>query len=77
MLDWKLITRLLFPEYPKLPNSRAARFDELLADGLTMGTLYIGRQRTGKTSSLARHIVDCFKSYPNRAIFVIDSIVVF
>jgi hypothetical protein len=37
-----------------------------------MGTLYIGRQGTGKTSSLARHLVDYFKKYPDRAIFVLD-----
>lgn len=72
MLDWKLITKILWPSYPKLPNTREASFDELLPDGLTMGTLYIGRQGTGKTSSLARHIVDCFKAFPDRAIFVLD-----
>lgn len=72
MLDLKLITKILWPEYPKLPNSRIASYDELLPDGLTMGTLYIGRQGTGKTSSLARHIVEYFKSYPDRAIFVLD-----
>lgn len=72
MIDLKLISKILWPEYPKLPNSRMALYDELLPDGLTMGTLYIGRQGTGKTSSLARHIVEYFKSYPDRAIFVLD-----
>lgn len=71
MLDWSLITKLIFPENPKFPNSRIAS-DELLPDGLTMGTLFIGRQGTGKTTSLARHIVEYFKSYPDRAIFVLD-----
>ena len=37
-----------------------------------MGTLYIGRQGTGKTTALARHIVEYFKTYPDRAIFVLD-----
>jgi hypothetical protein len=72
MLDFKLITKILFPDYPKLPNTRVARNDELLPEGLTMGTLFIGRQGTGKTSSLARHIVDYFKRFPDRAIFILD-----
>ena len=37
-----------------------------------MGTLYLGRQGTGKTSSLARHLVEYFKAYPGRGIFVLD-----
>jgi hypothetical protein len=72
MLDWSLIRKLILPEYPKFPNSRMAPYDELLPDGLTMGTLYIGRPGTGKTTSLARHLVECFKKYPDRAIFVLD-----
>lgn len=72
MLDLSLISKILFPDTPKLPNCREAAFDELLSGGLTMGTLYIGRQGTGKTSSLARHIVEYFKTYPERAIFVLD-----
>lgn len=72
MMDWNLIRKLLFPANPKFPNTREAPFEELLPDGLTMGTLYIGRQGTGKTSSLARHLVEYFKAYPERAIFVLD-----
>ena len=72
MLTWDLIKKLILPEYPKFPNSRLASYDELLPDGLTMGTLYIGRPGTGKTTSLARHLVDYFKKYPDRAIFVLD-----
>ena len=71
MLDWSLITKLIFPENPKFPNSRLGS-DELSPDGLTMGTLYIGRQGTGKTTSLARHLVEYFKAFPDRAIFVLD-----
>lgn len=37
-----------------------------------MGTLYIGKQGTGKTTALARHLVNYFKRYPDRAIFVLD-----
>jgi hypothetical protein len=37
-----------------------------------MGTLIIGRQGTGKTSSLSRHIVDYFTTHPEEAIFVLD-----
>jgi len=72
MIDWKLITKILWPGYPKFPNCREASFEELLPDALTMGTLYIGRQGTGKTTSLARHLVEYFKTYPDRAIFVLD-----
>jgi hypothetical protein len=72
MLDWKLVKRLVFPEPPKFPNSRESSYEELIPDGLTMGTLIIGRQGTGKTSSLARHLVDYFKTFPERAIFVLD-----
>jgi hypothetical protein len=72
MLDWSLLRKLILPEYPKFPNSRIVSFDELLPDGLTMGTLIIGRPGTGKTTSLARHLVDYFKKYRDRAIFVLD-----
>lgn len=41
-------------------------------DGLTMGTPYIGKQGTGKTSSLARHLVDYALTFRDRAIFVLD-----
>jgi hypothetical protein len=37
-----------------------------------MGTLYIGRQGTGKTSSLAQNIFDYFCRHPHEAIFVLD-----
>src|SRR5215207_5811580 len=72
MLDWNLFTKLFLPEYPPFPNARVAPYDQLLADALTMGTLYIGRQGTGKTTALARHTVDYFKTFPDRAIFVLD-----
>jgi len=72
MLNWNIFKKLFLPEYPQFPNSRVASYDELLTDGLTIGTLYIGRQGTGKTTSLARHLVDYFKAYPDRAIFVLD-----
>lgn len=47
-------------------------WDNLPFEGLTMGTLYIGRQGTGKTSSLARHLVDYALTFRDRAIFVLD-----
>jgi hypothetical protein len=46
--------------------------ESLNHEGLTMGTLIIGRQGTGKTSSLARILLDYFQCYPNRGIFVLD-----
>jgi len=72
MIDFKLLKKILAPDSPTFPNSRSVPYEELLPEGLTMGTLYIGRQGTGKTTSLARHLVDYFKTYPDRAIFVLD-----
>lgn len=37
-----------------------------------MGTLYIGGQGTGKTTALARHLVDYMVKHNNRSIFVLD-----
>ena len=72
MLDWKIVKRVLFGKGPPLPNVIQDEVEELYPEGLTMGTLMIGRQGTGKTSSLARHIVDYFTTYKDRAIFVLD-----
>jgi hypothetical protein len=72
MMDIDFFKQVLWPVSSKFPNCRTLTHDELLAEGLTMGTLYIGRQGTGKTSSLARHLVDYFKQFPDRAIFVLD-----
>ena len=72
MLDWTLFRKLFLPQDPPFPNTRVSSYDQLLPDGLTMGTLYIGRQGTGKTTALARHIVEYFKAFPDRAIFVLD-----
>lgn len=72
MFDLNIIKKVMWPDDPTFPNCRTVPHDELLAEGLTMGTLYVGRQGTGKTSSLARHLVEYMKSYPGRAIFVLD-----
>lgn len=72
MASWTLIKKILYGEPPILPNVVTSRHEELPPAGLTMGTLFIGRQGTGKTSSLARHIVNYFMDYPKRAIFVLD-----
>jgi hypothetical protein len=69
-MDWKLINTILFGKQP--PGRMREGFDDLSPDGLTMGTLFIGRPGSGKTSSLARHVVDYFLRYPDRAIFVLD-----
>lgn len=64
------LRRLLFGvNYPA--NVRES-LDDLYPESLTMGTLIIGRQGSGKTSSLARHIVDYFTTHPDEAIFVLD-----
>lgn len=69
-MDWSLINTILFGKQP--PGRMREGFDDLPAEGLTMGTLFIGRPGSGKTSSLARHLVDYFLKYPDRAIFVLD-----
>ncbi len=73
MIDWKLIVKIFWPDLPKYPNTRLVPYEELPAEGLTMGTLYIGKQGSGKTTSLSQHIVEYFKKYPDRAIFILDS----
>lgn len=73
MIDITLIRDILFPkEHPSIPNLRLRAKDELFSEGLPMGTLVVGKQGSGKTSFLARHIVDYFKKFPKRAIFVLD-----
>lgn len=73
MIDPSLLQAILFPKTaPNIPNLREAVDDRLFADGLAMGTLLIGKQGSGKTSFLAKHIVDYFKSFPGRAIFILD-----
>lgn len=72
MLDWKTLKRIVAPEYRNFPDARMMRTEELTPDGGTMGTLVIGRQGTGKTTALARHLVGKFKKYPDRAMFVLD-----
>jgi len=72
MIDLNLINRLLFGSRPSFSNIAVGQFDDLPPGGLTLGTLYAGRQGTGKTSALARHIVEYFKTYPGRGIFVLD-----
>lgn len=68
--EMNLITDILFGKLP--PAKVWGGIDELFDKGLTMGTLVIGRQGTGKTSALARHAVDYFLSHPDEAIFVLD-----
>src|SRR5688572_15161457 len=72
MIDWKLLLKILLPDVPKYPNTLLVPYEELPVEGLTMGTLYIGKQGSGKTTSLARHLVENFKKYPDQAIFILD-----
>ncbi|MCL4552438.1 MAG: type IV secretory system conjugative DNA transfer family protein [Candidatus Marsarchaeota archaeon] len=70
--NWTFLRDLLFGDPTPIPNVSTDTYEGLYFEGLTMGTLYVGRQGTGKTSSLARHIVDYFMAFPDRAIFVLD-----
>src|SRR6266508_1443184 len=73
MMSFDLIKKILWPDLPKYPNCRLCAYEELLPEGLTMGTLYIGRPGTGKTTSLARHLYESFKKYPKRSALVLDA----
>ena len=71
MIDLNLLRTILVGKH--LPAGvQFASHEALPTAGLTMGTLYLGRPGSGKTSALARHIVDDFFAHPNQAIFVLD-----
>ena len=72
MIDWRLLVKILLPDVTKYPGTIPAPYEELPVEGLTMGSLFIGKQGSGKTTALSRHIVENFKKYPDRAIFVLD-----
>jgi len=69
-ISFDLIKHLLWGKLP--PANVWEGSDDLFPQGLTMGTLIIGRPGTGKTSSLGRQVVDYFFSHPDEAIFVLD-----
>src|SRR3989304_2187932 len=73
MIGTPLLRDILFPK--KTPNTRNLRqspTDSIFPEGLTMGTLLIGKQGSGKTSFLAKHLVEKFKNRPLEAVFVLD-----
>lgn len=72
MLNLRTLSRMIIGDYPANTALVLCSEDRLYDAGLTMGTLYIGGQGTGKTTALARHLVDYMRRYPNRAIFVLD-----
>src|SRR5205085_1337404 len=53
MIDWNLL-RMLLVGTPLPRTVRYAPYEQLPAAGLTMGTLFLGRPGSGKTSALAR-----------------------
>lgn len=70
MTNLKFFTNLLFGR--KLFPNLEPGTDDLYPEGLRMGTLFIGRPGTGKTSSLAYHIYNYVKAFPENACFVLD-----
>jgi hypothetical protein len=72
MLNFGIIRNLIFGPRSSFPDTVRDANEELPEKGLTMGTLIIGRPGTGKTSSLARHLVDYFETFKDRPIFVLD-----
>lgn len=71
-INLKLIKAILMGDRPSFPSMRTIGKDSLSTEGLPMGTLFIGRQGSGKTTSLASHLVEQFKTFHDRAIFVLD-----
>jgi hypothetical protein len=72
MMNWQTVRELFVDQRLPVPNVSVGQYDDLPTDGLTMGTLIIGRPGSGKTSALARHVVDYSRRFPDRAIFVLD-----
>jgi len=71
MANWALLKSIFFGQGPPLAVTYSDA-EELLPASLTMGTLFIGRQGSGKSSSLAGHLVGHFDAHPDEAIFVLD-----
>ena len=65
------LTNLLFGKQPPM-RVHNEPFEMLYPSALTLGTLYLGKQGSGKTSALSRHLVDYFDTFPDHAIFVLD-----
>jgi hypothetical protein len=72
MIDLRTIFAILRPDTPEFPNLRPAASDKLYFDGLTMGTLIVGKQGSGKTTWLANQLMRYFKAHPKNAVFVLD-----
>ncbi len=68
MFDTRLLRRLYGT---KFPGSRSFN-TELTDEGGTMSNLFVGRQGSGKTTELARHLIEKFERHPDRAMFVLD-----
>lgn len=69
------LTELLWGKrrYPLVPNLREGHDDRLYFDGLTRGTLIVGRPGSGKTVSAAMWAQRYALAYPDRSIFVLDA----
>ena len=70
MIDFQSFIDVL--RKPKPDPNLELSYDFLYDEGLTMGTLYLGRQGTGKTSSLSLNFYDYFVRHTGEAIFVLD-----
>jgi hypothetical protein len=64
--------QLLFRKPSAFAGLKQGEYDRLYPDGLTMGTVYIGKQGSGKTTSLAMHLLDYLTDFPTRAVFILD-----
>jgi hypothetical protein len=68
-----LLLEVLFPKkLPYIKNLRESQDDLLHPEGLTMGSVVMGKPGSGKTSWLAKIIVWLLKNFPKWAFFILD-----
>ena len=65
-----LLFDILFGKQP--PARVREGWDDLHDEGGVMGTLFIGKQGSGKSSSLARSLVEYKLRHPDEAVFLLD-----
>jgi hypothetical protein len=66
------LLKFLFPDSINLPNTRWSPTEDLYAAGLPMGGVILGKQGSGKTTSLARFLVQYALDHPDEPIACFD-----
>ena len=75
MISWSTLLKLIAgkPAHPDIKSLQVVENESLFFESLTMGTIYSGKQGSGKTSSVARTAVDYALCYTERPIFIFDA----